>query len=358
MKPQLMNIREQVMVITGASSGIGLTTARMAAQQGASVVLAARDQNVLDRLCEEVESSGGKALAVATDVSRLEDVEALADKASERFGAFDTWVNNSGGSVYGSLLDIPVEEERKLFETNYWGVVYGSRVAAKHLQTRGGAIINLGSVASDRAIPLQAAYSASKHAVKAYTDALRTELEKEGAPVSVTLIKPTAIDTPFFRHAATHMDSQPIEPSPMYAPDAVARAILYAAQHPVRDILVGGRATMESAMGRLVPRFGDWMMRATMFDGQKSQRRPLPQDNQGLERASGELQERGNYDDATVLEHSLYTELAMRSSLNRAGAAGALLALMMIARKRKRNRADRRLSTGRALSVGARFELA
>jgi short-subunit dehydrogenase len=248
-------------------------------------------------------------------------------------------VNNSGGSIYGRILDVPLEEERKLFEVNYWGVVYGSRVAAHHLRIDGGALINLGSVASDRAVPLQAAYSASKHAVKAYTDALRSELEKEGAPVSVTLVKPTGIDTPFFRHAKTYMNAQPVEPSPMYAPETVARAILYAAEHPIRDILVGGMAPLQSAMGRLMPRLGDRFVNATMFKGQKSRRPPSPRDNQFLERSSGDLEQRGNYGDVTVLEHSLYTEAAMRPAVTRIAAIGALFALIATAFgvRRKRN---------------------
>lgn len=327
MRAKLKNLSEQVVVITGASSGIGLTTARMAARRGAAIVAAARSRTALERMCGEIESSGGRALAVETDVSRLRDVQALADRTIERFGGFDTWVNDAGGSVYGRILDTPVEEERKLFEVNYWGAVYGSRVAAEYLRTRGGAIINLGSVASDRAIPLQAAYSASKHALKAYTDALRSELAKDNAPVSVTLIKPTAIDTPFFHHAKTYMRSQPIEPSPMYAPEAVATAILRAAEHPVRDVLVGDIAPLQSMMGRLAPRLGDKLVNATMFTGQQSQRQPRAGDNRIFDRPSEEMRERGNYPDVTVVERSAYTEAAMRPALTRTIAASAAVAM-------------------------------
>ncbi len=281
----------------------------------------------LDRLCEELKAAGGRALAVATDVSRAEDVQAFAGKAIKEFGAFDTWVNNAGGSVYGKISEVPVEEERKLFEINYWGMVYGSRIAAEHLRAHGGAIINLGSVASDRAIPLQAAYSASKHAIKGYTDALRSELEKDGTPISVTLIKPTAIDTPFFQHAKSYMSTQPSEPSPMYAPEAVVNAILYAAEHPIRDILVGGMAPLQSIMGRLMPRLGDKFVNASMFKGQQSNREPEAGDNQVLDRASGDLRERGEYPDVTVLEHSIYTETAMRPALKRTVLAGTMIAL-------------------------------
>jgi short-subunit dehydrogenase len=299
----------------------------MAARRGAKLVLAARNDEALMQLVDEIREMGSEALAVPTDVTRKQDVSDLADAAVERFGDFDTWINGAGGSIYGLIRNVPVEQERKLFDLNYWGVVYGSRVAADFMRQSGGAIINIGSVASDRGIPLQAAYSASKHAVKAFTDALRVELEKEGAPISVTLIKPTAIDTPFFRHAKTYMNAQPVEPSPMYAPDIVAKAILYAAENPVRDLLVGDMAPVQSWMGRLFPRLGDRFVKATMFDGQKSDRRPQPGENRVFDGASSELRERGGYDDVYVMERSLYTEAAMRPILTGAITMGVCAAV-------------------------------
>ncbi len=327
MKIRLKKLSDQVIVITGATSGIGLTTARMAAKQGAKVALAARNEDALMALSGEILGAGGEALAVPTDVTKQEDVRKLADAAVARFGDIDTWVNDAGGSIFGLIRDVPVEDERKLFEVNYWGVVYGSRIAADYMRQRGGAIVNIGSVASDRGIPLQSAYSASKHAVRAFTDALRVELEKEGAPVSVTLIKPTAIDTPFFRHAKTYMEGQPTEPSPMYAPETVAKAILYAAQNPVRDLLVGDKAPLESFMGRLFPRLGDKYVKATLFEGQKSDRRPQPGENRVFSGPSSELRERGGYDDVRTSERSLYTEAAMRPVLTGAVALGVCAAL-------------------------------
>jgi len=216
-----------------------------------------------------------------------------------------------------------------LFEVNYWGVVYGSRIAVEYLRNNGGALMNLGSVASDRAIPLQGAYAASKNAVKAFTDTLRSELEKDNVPISVTLIKPTAIDTPFFRHAENYMDARPVEPSPMYAPETVAKAILRSARTPVRDILVGGLAPAQSMMGRIFPRLGDKFVNATMFKGQKDERPARPGENQVFHHPSGELRERGDYN--RTLERSWYTEIASRpflASMMAAGAGLAALALM------------------------------
>jgi hypothetical protein len=204
-------------------------------------------------------------------------------------------------------------------------MVRGSRIAVEHLRPRGGALINVGSVASDRAIPLQGAYCASKHAIKAYTDTLRMEVEERGWPVSITLIKPTAIDTPLFRNAANHMDAEPVEPSPMYAPEAVAEAILHASEHPVRDLLVGGTAPLQSFMGRYAPGLGDRVMKALMFEGQKSRRARQPGEHQALDRPSGDLRERGGYD-VKVFERSLFTRAAMRPALTAAVAIGAGLA--------------------------------
>src|SRR5690606_25265691 len=200
-RPHLRRLHEQVMVITGASSGIGLVTARKATQRGARVVLAARNAEALASLEAQLNDAGGEALAVVADVGNPADVENIATQALQRFGRIDTWVNNAGVSIYGPLLAVSVEDQRRLFDTNYWGVVHGARTAAKHLAGHGGAIITIGSTLSDRAIPLQGAYSASKHAVKGYTDALRMEIETAGLPIAVTLIKPGTIDTPYTQHA-------------------------------------------------------------------------------------------------------------------------------------------------------------
>src|SRR5918994_6787622 len=205
MKIKLKRLDQQVMVITGATSGIGLATARRAAERGARVVLCSRNEAELAETTAQIRQSGGSAVAVVADVSNQDDVERLAARALEEFGSLDTWVNNAGVSFYGRLTEVAIEDMRQLFEVNFWGMVHGTRAAVPQLRRNGGALINLGSIVSDRAIPLQGAYSASKHAVKGFTDALRMELEQEGAPISVTLIKPSTIDTPYFQHAKNYM---------------------------------------------------------------------------------------------------------------------------------------------------------
>ncbi|HZX29899.1 MAG TPA: SDR family NAD(P)-dependent oxidoreductase, partial [Rhodocyclaceae bacterium] len=155
MKHRLKKIQDQVMVITGATSGIGLTTARRAAERGARVVLAARNAEALGKITAEMAQAGREAAYVVADVARMEDVRRVADFARERFGGFDTWVNNAGISIFGRYEQVPLEDQRRLFDTNFWGVVHGSLVAVEELRHRGGAIINLGSEVSDVAVPLQ-----------------------------------------------------------------------------------------------------------------------------------------------------------------------------------------------------------
>src|SRR4051812_32976426 len=203
MRFPLLPLSEQTMVITGASSGIGLVTAKQAAARGARVVLAARNAADLEYAVEEIRSQGGRAIAVTADVADLQQVEQIGVAALREFGRIHTWVNNAAVSMYGRVMEVSIDDMRRQMDVNYWGQVYGSRVAVRLMRERGGALINVASALSDRAIPLQVNYCAAKHAIKAFTDGLRMELEEEGAPIAVTLLKPASIDTPFFDKAKT-----------------------------------------------------------------------------------------------------------------------------------------------------------
>lgn len=333
MKLTLKPVSEQVIVITGASSGIGLATARMAVKRGARVVVAARAHDSLHRLEQELNATGKKAVHVAADVTKPDEVHRIAEKAIETFGGFDTWVNDAGTSVYGRVTDVPVTDEHAVLEVNFWGTVHGMKEAVAHLRSKGGALINVGSEVSDHSLPLQGAYAASKHAIKAYTDALRIELKHDRIPISVTLIKPTGIATPFFEHAKNYMEKEPIAPPLIYAPEVVAEAILYAAENPVRDFLVGDSAVLNSALGRFTPGLNDKVMKAVGFTGQQDARAPKPGHHQALERPSGTLQERGDYD-VTVMEASLYNKAAMMPRWALAGIAVAGVATVAALRRR------------------------
>ncbi|MCB5174139.1 MULTISPECIES: SDR family oxidoreductase [Microvirga] len=266
------SVKEQVVVITGASSGIGLATARMFASRGAKgLVLVARNEESLRGLAEELSQGGTRAIAVPADVSKREDLERVARTAIETFGGFDTWVNDAAVALYGALEEIPLEDQRQLFDVNYWGVVNGSLIAAQHLRNRGGTIINVGSVLSERAMMLQTQYSASKHAVKGFTDGLRMELESAGTPVWVTLIKPSSIDTPYIEHARNYLDDEPRVPPPAYDPHLVAKAIVFASEHQRRELTIGFGGWVIGAMGKVAPRLTDKAMEWTGYAAQTTE---------------------------------------------------------------------------------------
>jgi short-subunit dehydrogenase len=256
----LKKVSEQVIVITGASSGIGLATAWEAAKRGARVVLAARSQNTLQEVVTRIKEAGGEATYVVADVARREDIERIAEVAIETFGRIDAWVNNAGVSAYGRLEQVKEHDARRIFDVNFWGVVHGCMVALPYLRDAGGALINVGSEVSEAVAPLQGIYSASKHAVKGYTDSLRIELlEQNEERVSITLIQPTAVDTPFPQHARNYLTEEPKLPSPQIDPEDVARAILKAAEEPERDVKVGGTAVLKTAVAKLMPKLADKM---------------------------------------------------------------------------------------------------
>jgi len=254
----LKELRDQVIVITGASSGIGLATAEAAAREGAKLVLAAPSEPAMNGVVEQIRAAGGDAIFVACDVSDAAQVYLVAKTAVEHFGRIDTWINNAGFSIYGRLDEVSEADHRRLFDINFWGVVHGSMAALPVLRSKGGALINVGSEGADAYVPLQGMTTASKHAVKGYTDSLRIEIEElDRAPISITLIQPTAVDTPFPQHAWNYMEKEPRLPKPRIDPEDVAKAILEAAVHPTRDRYVGAMAVANTAMSKAAPALAD-----------------------------------------------------------------------------------------------------
>lgn len=268
MSRSLKPINEQVMVITGASSGIGLATALAAAEHGAKLVLNARSEDTLRAIAQHIRSTGGDAIEVAGDVGKREDMQRLAHAAIERYGRIDTWVNDAGVSIYARITESTDEDNRRLFDTNFWGVVYGTEAALPHLKHSGGALINIGSEVSEAVVPLQGMYSASKHAVKGFTDALRVELLHDDVDVSVSLIQPGATDTPFPQHARNYMDREPALPTPLDDPLDVAQAILDAATSQTRATRVSGMAKLNTTMAKFAPALAD-RMAARQMDRQQ-----------------------------------------------------------------------------------------
>lgn len=251
---QLKPIEEQVAVVLGASSGIGRETALRLARRGAKVVVAARNERSLASLVQEIRARGGEATHAACDVADFEQVRSVAAAATRTFGRIDTWVNVAAVSVYARFEDISPEEFRRVTEVNYLGQVHGALAAVPELRRAGqGALIAISSVESFVSLPLHTAYSASKHAVEGLIDGLRRDLLAEGAPISVTSVKPATINTPFFDNSLNRMDVKPQGPPPFYRPSVVADCVLYAAEHPVRDLYAGGAARSMVTLQMLAP---------------------------------------------------------------------------------------------------------
>ena len=228
---------------------------------GAKVVAVSRNEAALEALKLRLAARGGRVSIAVADVSDMASVERVAEIAEQDFGGFDSWINNAGTGTYGTLEQVPLEDHRRVFDVNYFGVLHGSLVAARHLRRRGGgAIINIGSILSDRAIVEQGPYCATKHGVQALTDTLRMELERGRAGISVTLIKPAAIDTPFPEHARNFMAEPPRLPPPLYQPDVVADAALFACVTSKRTLYAGGGGLLVSLLSRAAPRIADRLM--------------------------------------------------------------------------------------------------
>lgn len=325
MTPKLKPLDQQVIVITGASSGIGLVTARMAARAGAAVVAAARNEDALRDLVEEIRSAGGRAVAVGCDVGREEDIARVVATAVAEFGGFDSWVNNAGIAISGRPWDVPMAEWHRMFDTVYWGTVCGSLAAVQHLREAGkpGAIINVGSFLGDKAPAVQTSYASAKFAVHGFTGGLRQEVEHDALPVSISLIHPGRIDTPYNEHGGNHMPMQPVHRGMVYPPEAVAEAILWCAAHPKRDMFVGAQAKVAAMLGAIAPRLTDRVMETLMFTSQQSRTRKATGDPRGaLFEAGDDGHARGTQEAHLMRGQSFYVKATKRPAVT----AGALLA--------------------------------
>jgi len=231
----------QTIVLTGASSGIGLVTARAAAASGANLVLAARGPRALRQVATQLRARGARVTAVPTDVADPAAVETLAEVAAAEHGRIDVWVNNAAVSVYGTVDQISAQEFDQVTRVTYLGVVHGCKAVLPRMRAQGrGVVVNVASALGVRAVPLQAPYVAAKHAVVGFTDALRMELAREGRGVRVGLVLPAGTDTPFYDRARSYLGVRPSAPPPVYAPEVVAEAILDCAVAPRSRLFAGG----------------------------------------------------------------------------------------------------------------------
>lgn len=256
---KLKRLSDQVVVVVGASSGIGRATALKFAARGARVVVAARGEHGLESLVKEIGDE--RAFAVVADVCDPEQMKALAEKAKQRFGRIDTWVHNAGIYFVAPFESMRPEEFRRVIEVDLVGCANSVMAALPHLRrSNGSSLICVTSVEGLCSFPWHAAYAAAKHGVIGMLDALRVELLDEQVPISVTNIMPATVDTPFFSKGRSKIGVKPGAPGPVYEPDIVADAILHAAEHPIRDLVVGGAGVVYATARQWAPALSDRLM--------------------------------------------------------------------------------------------------
>jgi short-subunit dehydrogenase len=248
----MRSLRDAVVVVTGASSGIGKATALELVKDGAAVVLAARQEAALHELARACEQAGGRALVVPTDVTQEESVRTLARRAVETFGHIDVWINNAGVYLVGRTEDCPWDVYRRVLETNLFGTILGARAALPLFrEQRRGVLVNVASVSGAVGMPFTSAYVASKFAVRGFSESLREELH--GTNIDVVTVIPASIDTPLFQHAA-NFSGRGVRPvGPVYGADKVARAIVNAARAPRREVTVGAVGTLQRFFHAVAP---------------------------------------------------------------------------------------------------------
>lgn len=299
---QIKPINQQVVAIVGASSGIGREAALKFASKGAKVVVAARSQPGLASLVDEIQKSGGEATYIVADVSDFEQVKAIADKAVQVYGRLDTWVHAAATGILAPFEQITPEEFKRVIDVTLMGQVYGAMAALPYLKQEGrGALIHISSVEGRRALPLQSPYSSAKHGLEGFLESLRVELKHEGIPISVTSVLPSVINTPYYNKVRTKLGVKPTGIPPYYDPSLVADAILYVAEHPTRDFIVGDVGRVLDVVQRVSPGLVDNILAAIAFAGQRTNEPKSESAPDDLyEPVTGYDKVRGDFDNLTI----------------------------------------------------------
>jgi len=263
--------KPEVVVITGGSAGVGRATARLFGTRGAKVGLLARGQEGLDAACTEIKQAGGEGLAVPTDVANFDEVEAAAQRIENAFGPIDIWINNAMTTVFAPFIETKPEEFKRATEVTYLGTVHGTLAALRRMLPRNrGCVVQVGSALAYRSIPLQAPYCGAKHAIRGFTDSVRSELIHSGSHVHLTMVQLPAINTPQFSWCKTRLPRHPQPVPPIYQPEVAARAIAWAAHHRRRETYLGGSTVKAIVGNKLAPGILDSFLARYGYDSQQT----------------------------------------------------------------------------------------
>ena len=334
--------RNEVVVITGASAGVGRATAREFGRHGASVGLISRNQERLEAAKREIEESGGRALVLPLDVADAAAIENAAQKVEAEFGPIDIWINNAMTSVFSPIEEMEPEEFKRVTEVTYLGVVYGSLAALKRMRTRDrGTIVQVGSALAYRSIPLQSAYCAAKHAIAGFTDSLRCELIHQKSRVHVTMVQMPALNTPQFGWVKSRLPRKAQPVPPIFEPEVAARAIYWAAHHRRRELWVGGSTVAAIVGQKFVPGLLDRYLGRTGYDSQQYDGAEDPNRPNNLwESVPGNYAAHGAFDNrASRKSPELWLQMHRPSVLLGAAAfTGGILYEWWFGRKQRRKR--------------------
>jgi len=331
-----MNKKPEVVVITGASAGVGRATARYFARRGAHIGLLARGADGLEGARREVEAAGGRALALRADVSSAMQVEEAAAAVEQHFGPIDVWINNAMVSVFSPVSEMAAAEFKRVTEVTYLGCVYGTLAALKRMQPRDrGAIVQVGSALAYRGIPLQAAYCGAKHALRGFVDSLRCELLHDRSRIRLTMVQLPALNTPQFSWVKSRLPRKPQPVPPIFRPEVAAEAIYWAAHHDRPEVIVGWPAAKAIAGNKIAPRLADWYLARNGYHAQQTDEADMPGRADNLwEPLPGDHGARGDFSDRAK-GYSIYWWLSKNRgwlALSGFGAAAAVLSRLRCSR--------------------------
>ena len=317
-------LADQVIVVTGASSGLGRAMARLAGARGAKVVVTSRSAEPLDACVREIEASGSEALAITADVAVQDEVAQVVEQAVDRFGRIDTYVANAIVTVYAETYRYEPEELRRIMDVNFFGQVYGYWAALPHLRQSRGTFLSVNSALAYRGIPLQGGYCASKAALRAFFESARVEIEKAGWDVAVSVVLPGAINTPQFDRDRQKIGRQPEPVPPIYQPEPFAAAVLHCCEHPIRELPIGWGAQKALWGQKISPRAGDLMLRRMGWKSQHTaEPKPLDAPDNLFEPMPGDPGAHGRFDDR-ARSSTIWTSLRLLRRLRMpAGSAEA-----------------------------------